>query len=427
VGYRGIELDTHVLASVSRSIGIREERRIVGEHRLSEAEARSGVIFADAVAVNTYHIDFHWPDRMERAGTGITDMIDPHHLPLRMMIPRGARNLLVPGRGASGDQTAMSAYRVMAVVAQMGYAAGHAARQCVETGTDLKGIDLPRLQSAIQAGGQSLDLSDYGEYLRNDLFTCEFVRPDPWPGRLRGVVELVQLSNGRLLTVWVVADGVWLAERRERQWQPPRPLVEAPPFLPATIRLRRNGDGGLQLELRNADGARWEAKSIDDGLTWKSVPSDKEETSPGAMSAGGLQVVLTVRENSGGTLEARIRHTLQDGRDRREVIGSPIVLAGGGAAMAVLDDGSIALAFRGPDDHGITALSVAISNDRGETWIGRRAIEAPGGTAREPKVIATRTGLAVLAVEDDRLFFWHGSADRILHGPPPAASHALHA
>jgi hypothetical protein len=120
VGYRGRKLDTHVLASVSRGIGVREERRIVGEHVLTEDEVRRAVIFSDAVAVNTYHIDFHWPDRMERAGTGITDMLDPHHLPLRMMIPRGAKNLLVPGRGASGDQTAMSAFRVMAVVAQMG-------------------------------------------------------------------------------------------------------------------------------------------------------------------------------------------------------------------------------------------------------------------------------------------------------------------
>ncbi|MFO1448369.1 MAG: FAD-dependent oxidoreductase [Opitutaceae bacterium] len=59
------------------------------EHMLTEAEARRAAIFPDAVAVNTYHIDFHWPDRMQRAGTGITDMLDPHHLPLRMMIPRG--------------------------------------------------------------------------------------------------------------------------------------------------------------------------------------------------------------------------------------------------------------------------------------------------------------------------------------------------
>lgn len=81
VGYRGRKLDTHIyiLASVSRRIGVREERRIVGEHVLTETEARRAAIFPDAITVNTYHIDYHWPDKMERAGTGITDMLDPHH------------------------------------------------------------------------------------------------------------------------------------------------------------------------------------------------------------------------------------------------------------------------------------------------------------------------------------------------------------
>lgn len=220
VGYRRRKLDTHVLASVSRGIGVREERRIVGEHVLTEEEARRAVIFSDAVAVNTYHIDFHWPDRMERAGTGITDMLDPHHLPLRMMIPRGAKNLLVPGRGASGDQTAMSAFRVMAVVAQMGFAAGHAARQCVEARVDLTGIDVPRLQAAIEAGGQSLDLSHYGEYLRCDLFTHEPVLSEGQEnnGRVRRQLALRQTRNGCFVVTWRDAEGSWLMERREKRW-----------------------------------------------------------------------------------------------------------------------------------------------------------------------------------------------------------------
>jgi hypothetical protein len=225
-GYRGRKLDTHVLASVSRGIGVREERRIVGEHVLSEAEARRAVIFPDAVAVNTYHIDFHWPDRMQRAGTGITDMLDPHHLPLRMMIPKGAKNLLVPGRGASGDQTAMSAFRVMAVVAQMGFAAGHAARQCVERATVLPDIDIRQLQSAIEAGGQSLDLSDYGEYLRCDLFVHEPVLATRADGGRISEPALLALENARFLARWREGDAAsatfWESERREKKWSAPR-------------------------------------------------------------------------------------------------------------------------------------------------------------------------------------------------------------
>lgn len=217
-GFRGRRLGTHVLSSVSRGIGVREERRIVGEHMLTEAEARRTVLFDDAVAVNTYHIDYHWPDRAQRAGTGITDMLDPHHLPLRMMIPKGALNLLVPGRGASGDQMAMSAYRVMAVVAQMGFAAGLASRQAVERGVPLTSLDVPALQAAIRAGGQSLDLSDYGEYLRCDQIVHEAV-----PCALPVGLSLRMATNAVFEARWSFGSQWMMSQRREKSWSVPVP------------------------------------------------------------------------------------------------------------------------------------------------------------------------------------------------------------
>ncbi len=283
-GYRGRKLDTHVLASVSRGIGVREERRIIGEHVLTEVEVRRGVIFPDAVAVNTYHIDFHWPDRMERAGTGITDMLDPHHLPLRMMIPRGATNLLVPGRGASADQTAMSAFRVMAVVAQMGFAAGQAARQCLESRHDLGAIDLPRLQAAIEAGGQSLNLSDYGEYLRCDIFADEAIPAEAGPAAPGRRLALEMRRNAIFALTVASGSGAaerrWLTERREKQWSAPRSLAEgevgpaAAPGPAATVvlddgvRVRSHwrGDGALELQLSQDGGKTWpHARGISDG------------------------------------------------------------------------------------------------------------------------------------------------------------------
>ncbi|MSU65931.1 MAG: FAD-dependent oxidoreductase [Opitutus sp.] len=292
VGYRGRKLETHVLASVSRGIGVREERRIVGEHVLTEAEARRAAIFPDAVAVNTYHIDFHWPDRMERAGTGITDMLDPHHLPLRMMIPRGAKNLLVPGRGASGDQTAMSAFRVMAVVAQMGFAAGQAARQCLETGTDLGTIDVPRLQAAIEAGGQSLDLSDYGEYLRCDLFAHEAVHP-AGNGSDRSLT-LARGKNASFTATWreaAEAGGTtWVAERREKKWSVPRRVADlretskAPAESGGRVTL---GDGALARAKVGEDGRLMLQLSRDTGKTWPQGC----EVAP-AMSAGSQPALV---------------------------------------------------------------------------------------------------------------------------------------
>ena len=267
VGYRGRKLDTHVLASVSRGIGIREERRIVGEHVLTEEEARQAVVFPDAVAVNTYHIDFHWPDRMQRAGTGITDMLDPHHLPLSMMIPKGAKNLLVAGRGASGDQTAMSAYRVMAVVAQMGYAAGHTARLCLEDDVPLSRIEIARLQAAIEKGGQSLDLSLYGDYLRYDLFAHELAVPAVKAKALR----LVPLKNAGFRAVWRDSAGiVGKAERLQKQWS--SPTVGTDEELPAGATSLENTHltllEGDVVRVRTEDGSLLAAVSQDGGRTF---------------------------------------------------------------------------------------------------------------------------------------------------------------
>jgi predicted neuraminidase len=232
-GYAGVKLDRHVLASVSRQIGVREERRIVGEHTLSRDEVQHACFFTDAVAVGTYHLDYHWPDKMQRAGTGITTMVEPYHIPLRSLVPRGAKNLLVPGRGAAGDQMAMSSFRVMATVAQMGFAAGHAARLCTEMNSELSSIDIPRLQKAIVAGGQSLNLSHYGEYLRHLTNIHEYIFEEVRPFAQCHASTLVRLDHGGFLAAWFGGShennpdvGIWGSHRAGAQWSPPRLLAK---------------------------------------------------------------------------------------------------------------------------------------------------------------------------------------------------------
>jgi len=232
-GYGGVKLDRHVLAGVSRQIGVREERRIIGEHTLTEEEVLHGCTFADAVAVGTYHLDFHWPDKPERAGTGICTMVEPYHIPLRSLIPLGAKNFLVPGRGAAGDQMAMSSFRVMATVAQMGFAAGLAARQCVEAGTNLDGIDISRLRAAIEAGGQSLNLSHYGDYLRHYQKINEFIFEEERPFASCHASTLIQLDDGEFLAAFFAGShennpdvGIWGARRVEGKWSEPYLIVK---------------------------------------------------------------------------------------------------------------------------------------------------------------------------------------------------------
>jgi hypothetical protein len=336
VGYRGRKLDTHVLASVSRGIGIREERRIVGEHVLTEAEARAGTLFDDAVAVNTYHIDFHWPDRMQRAGTGITDMLDPHHLPLRMMIPKGAKNLLVPGRGASGDQTAMSAFRVMAVVAQMGFAAGHAARQCIENGTNLGAIDVRALQAEIEAGGQSLNLSDYGEYLRCDLFVHEPV-PLAAGGAKRSVhaPKLRPLDNARFLATWQDSPSLdaprWQCERREKKWSAP---------------IRVADTGSAKSAGSNASVPAGEIVILDDGAQARITLAE---------TGGALNVAVSA--NQGASWAAPKMLAL----DGRVITGFSAVATRTGLALLYVADGTRLMFWHGSVDRIVNGPPVASS------------------------------------------------------------------
>jgi predicted neuraminidase len=288
-GYGGRVLDSHELAAVSRQIGQREGRRIVGEVVLTEEDVTHAASFEDAVAVGTYHLDYHWPDKVRRAGTGITTMVEPYHIPLRSLIPKGARNLLAVGRSASGDQMAMSSFRVQATCAQMGFAAGTVAAVCKAQGADLTTVDVSQVQRAIEAGGQSLDLSDYGDYLRHQIQSHEHIFEKTDDFASCHASSLVLLSNGGFLVVWFGgtqegrADvGIWASERRGCVWLPPRLLARVRDVAHWNPVLLGAGRGNVHLffkvsvEGTGRDGRfgvsegweTWWMSSVDDGVSW---------------------------------------------------------------------------------------------------------------------------------------------------------------
>ncbi len=287
-GYQGKKLDQHILASVSRHIGQREGRRIVGEYVLTEHDVTHAATFDDAIAVGTYHLDYHWPDKVERAGTGITTMVEPYHIPLRSLIPKSAQNLLVPGRGLSGDQMAMSSYRVQATCAQTGFAAGKAAWQCVKDQTNLTTVSVTAIQQNIQNNGQSLNLSDYGDYLRRRIHTHEHIFENA-PFDSCHASSLVQLPNNRLFVVWFAGSregsndvGIWGAERINAQWSPPRHLVKVrnEPHWNPVLFTAPNGNVHLFFKV-SVEGPPFqgERKRVTDGWeTWRIISKDECQT-----------------------------------------------------------------------------------------------------------------------------------------------------
>lgn len=129
-------------------LGVRECRRVLGEHVISVNDLRSGKLPDDTVALSHNGLDL-WGESVPREWA---------HCPLagipyRALIPKDVDGLLVAGKAISGTHIANSSYRVQPVVASIGQAAGTAAALIAQKQTDVRSAPLGELQKLLQAGG----------------------------------------------------------------------------------------------------------------------------------------------------------------------------------------------------------------------------------------------------------------------------------
>lgn len=112
--------------------GIRETFRIIGETQITHEDYTSGRVFEDAVTHSFYPIDLHYEGGVtpKHLAEGVVPTI-----PIRALIPKGSKNLLVAGRCLSSDQLANSALRVQASCMAMGQASGATAALAARSGT----------------------------------------------------------------------------------------------------------------------------------------------------------------------------------------------------------------------------------------------------------------------------------------------------
>ena len=103
--------------------GVRESRRIVGDHILTGEEVLGGTRFADEIAEITWPMEF----RETAAGPRFRWPQRPGGIPLRSLRARGFSNLFAAGRCLSCDHEAQAAIRVMGLCLATGDAAGRAA------------------------------------------------------------------------------------------------------------------------------------------------------------------------------------------------------------------------------------------------------------------------------------------------------------
>ena len=138
------------IIDVQNETAVRETYRIEGHYQVTQEDYVTGKVFEDAVSYSYYPIDLH-----DEHG------IIPRHLkegvvptvPLRTLVPKNSRNLIVAGRCISSDRLANSALRVQASSMGMGQAAAAAAVLAHTKGTTPLEVPFSELKSLIESHG----------------------------------------------------------------------------------------------------------------------------------------------------------------------------------------------------------------------------------------------------------------------------------
>lgn len=133
------------LGSVAPSIGVRESRRIVGEHVRQLADGTGGRRFHDAIARSACNVDL--PPHDDKGTWFETE--DAGDIPFRCLVPTGVDNPLVAGRCISTTHEASGSARMTPHVAATGKAAGTAAAPAAGMNLLVRDLDVAELQDRL--------------------------------------------------------------------------------------------------------------------------------------------------------------------------------------------------------------------------------------------------------------------------------------
>lgn len=125
----------------------RERRQIIGDIKLSAVDILYKRRFPDTVSIASSNFDTHGytidpcfmiipPDKSALAAD----------VPLRALLPRGLKGILVTGLGVSAHRDAIPVIRMQACVQNQGYAAGRIAALAAQAKTDAREVDIRDVQ-----------------------------------------------------------------------------------------------------------------------------------------------------------------------------------------------------------------------------------------------------------------------------------------
>jgi len=125
----------------------RESYRIEGETVITVDDYTAGRLFEDAICYAFYPVDLHTEEgvKPKPLKLGVIPTI-----PLRALIPKGSRNIMVAGRCVSSDRLGNSGLRVQASCMAMGQAAGAASALAVQMQTTPLHVPIDKLKRLLQ-------------------------------------------------------------------------------------------------------------------------------------------------------------------------------------------------------------------------------------------------------------------------------------
>jgi len=135
------------LLQTAAQIGVRETRRIIGEHVFTGEDVVAGRKFPDAIMRSAYPVDIHRPvgAGYSRQDNGKPASAPPpgdwYEVPYRCLVPLEVENLLVAGRCVSATHEGQGAVRIMPNCMALGQAAGTAAALCVRESVTPRDLD----------------------------------------------------------------------------------------------------------------------------------------------------------------------------------------------------------------------------------------------------------------------------------------------
>lgn len=154
-------MESCYMVSTPNTIGLRESRRILGDYVLTEDDLKMQREFEDNICYGSFNVDVHCIDGPGMDHTAWHSPIGfSYHIPYRVLLPRGAENLLTAGRCVSCTHTALGSLRVMVQCMGMGEAAGTAAALSLKKDVTPREFPVTQLQRALRDQGGILSEED---------------------------------------------------------------------------------------------------------------------------------------------------------------------------------------------------------------------------------------------------------------------------